>query len=203
MTRQQRRPAFMFSAALRGEWHYRLLVLILPGLMRSLHWFLHRPYFAYMSVPKFKLSKSSELNHCEPARPLIMNPLSTVVAFVAITIYLVHIIHVVSRACQNQRKNDSQLHAHTPSRSATGVASSFSAPTISYPDAVPRRVPVSLLTATAMSTATASAPPLTFLDIPYFVGEGACDDKHRLDIYIPAGPFPRPRSRTCIFVHGG
>ncbi|CAN0045837.1 unnamed protein product, partial [Hapterophycus canaliculatus] len=46
-------------------------------------------------------------------------------------------------------------------------------------------------------------PPLAFLDVPYFEGDGACDDKHRLDVYIPSAPFPRPRSRTCLFVHGG
>ncbi|CAM9974609.1 unnamed protein product, partial [Scytosiphon promiscuus] len=46
-------------------------------------------------------------------------------------------------------------------------------------------------------------PPLAFLDVPYFEGEGACADKHRLDVYIPSAPFPRPRSRTCLFVHGG
>lgn len=46
-------------------------------------------------------------------------------------------------------------------------------------------------------------PPLTFLDVPYYEGEGACDEKHRLDVYIPSAPFPRTRSRTCLFVHGG
>ncbi|CAM9195069.1 unnamed protein product [Laminaria digitata] len=48
-----------------------------------------------------------------------------------------------------------------------------------------------------------SPPPLSFLDVPYFEGEGACDEKHRLDVYIPSAPFPRARSRTCLFVHGG
>lgn len=49
----------------------------------------------------------------------------------------------------------------------------------------------------------APSPPLAFLDVPYFEGEGACDEKHLLDVYIPSAPFPRPRSRTCLFVHGG
>lgn len=46
-------------------------------------------------------------------------------------------------------------------------------------------------------------PPLAFLDVPYFEGEGACGEKHLLDVYIPSAPFPRPRARTCLFVHGG
>ncbi|CAM9342122.1 unnamed protein product, partial [Ectocarpus sp. 12 AP-2014] len=46
-------------------------------------------------------------------------------------------------------------------------------------------------------------PPLEFLDVPYYEGDDACEEKHRLDVYIPSAPFPRPRSRTCLFVHGG
>ncbi|CAM9494985.1 unnamed protein product, partial [Ectocarpus fasciculatus] len=46
-------------------------------------------------------------------------------------------------------------------------------------------------------------PPLEFLDVPYYEGGDACDEKHRLDVYIPSAPFPRPLSRTCLFVHGG
>lgn len=46
-------------------------------------------------------------------------------------------------------------------------------------------------------------PPLSFLDVPYFEGDEACDEKHRLDVYIPSAPFPRARSRTCLFAHGG
>jgi acetyl esterase/lipase len=42
---------------------------------------------------------------------------------------------------------------------------------------------------------------LVWRDIPYI--SGSPHPKHRLDVYLPASPFPRPLGPVLLFVHGG
>ncbi|KAG5177070.1 Alpha/Beta hydrolase protein, partial [Tribonema minus] len=43
----------------------------------------------------------------------------------------------------------------------------------------------------------------SFLDIPYFGDPATAPDKHRLDVYMQDGAFPREKQRVVIFCHGG